>query len=95
MKNTGVGLDAFAQPGDPDRSGQPVRCEVSFGRVYLVGRGGRAEGFQPRDRVPVRGMSGVFEQLEHLAFDGVAHHVLPTTGFIVGVFIRHPDDVDQ
>ena len=47
------------------------------------------------DGVAVRAGGGVAQHTVHRGFDGVAHHVLPLAGLVVGVGPRQPEHVGE
>ncbi|EOD63272.1 hypothetical protein H480_37875 [Amycolatopsis vancoresmycina DSM 44592] len=69
---------------EPDQVGLRGRCRVAVAQLV-----------QARDRVAVGGGGRVVEQLDQLALDGLAHHVLPPARLVVHVLPFEPDHVDE
>ena len=63
--------------------------------MKLLAELGLAELVEARDRVAVRRLGGVVEQLDEAALDGLGHHVLPAARLGVHELPVEADDVGE
>ena len=80
-------------PGPRSAAGR-VGQRLDAVHELLAGRD-LAELVEAGDRVAVRRLGGVVEQLDQAALDGLGHHVLPAAGLVVDELPVQADDVGE